>query len=168
MYGFGRDGAAAEPFDSRWGPPLVLRVDANPSWVGSFAAGGLGGVTGVSATPSPNGLCVVADGLAYLVDVRDPGRGAIIAHDQLTQVTALADPPLLLLTRFIDLVAIGADGIQWRTRRLCVDDLCIRSATSAAIVCTGDNLGGDAEIRVDPATGLQIGGSTLPSGWPDD
>ncbi len=167
VHGFDRDGAPAEPFDSRWGPPLVLRVDANPAWIGSFPAGGLGGISGVFACPSPSDLCVVADGLAYLLDVRKPEQGATIARDQLTQVTPLKDPPLLVLTRCIDLVAIGPNGIQWRTSRLAVDELCVRSASSAAIVCTGYNLGGEAEILVDPATGAPSGGSALSSGWPD-
>src|SRR5439155_18309383 len=76
VFGFDRDGRIMERFASRWGAPLTVRVQA-PSqvWVGMFAAGGLGGLRGVFACPSPSGLCAVVDGEAYLVEVDHPERG---------------------------------------------------------------------------------------------
>jgi hypothetical protein len=85
VYGFGRDGELTEPLESRWGPPVVVQISADDPWVGFFSAGGLGGTTGVYACPSPDHLCVVADGLAYLVDVRRPDEGATLAHNQVSQ-----------------------------------------------------------------------------------
>jgi hypothetical protein len=167
-YGFGRDGRVADDFDSRWGTPAIYRIKTaeGRSWVGMFAAGGLGQLRAAFACPSPTLLCVLADGLAYLVDVESPASGAVIAHDQVGQVVGSTTPPLLLLVRFIDIVAVGPHGIAWKSPRLCVDDLVVRKVTVDAIACTGDNLGGAPEILVDPATGEWLGGSRLPSGWP--
>ena len=94
------------------GPPTVLEVVPidGERWIGQFAAGGLGGISGVCATPSPRRLCVLADGLAYLVDVDAAQRGADVVHDQVGQIEVVLEPELLLLVRFIDIVAIGADG----------------------------------------------------------
>src|SRR4051794_24070606 len=61
VHGFGRDGVLDEPFHSAWGAPLVLEVRPNRGarWVGQYAAGGLGGVSGVYACPNVEQVCVV-------------------------------------------------------------------------------------------------------------
>src|SRR5689334_23265198 len=88
VFNFGRDGAITPEFESRWGAPLVVRVDpqTRPKWVGMFASGGLGGVRQTMPCPAPTALCLIADGLAYVVDVEHPESGASIASDQVTQV----------------------------------------------------------------------------------
>jgi hypothetical protein len=141
-FAYGRDGRLRDEFGSRWGTPMVIEVSSvDAHWVGMFAAGGLGGVRGVFACPSPEACCILADGLAYLVDVWAPEAGAVIAHDQVVQVLPVAGARLLLLVRFIDIVAIGQDGVVWATPRLVVDDLRVEMATADSIVCSGDNLG---------------------------
>jgi hypothetical protein len=170
MFAFDRDGRIADNAESRWGPPTV--VDVRPAgserWVGSFAAGGLGGVSDVFASPAPAQLCVVVDGLAYVVNVHDPGSGALVAHDQVWQVETIEAPPRLLLVRFIDMVALGEEGVAWRTPRIAVDDLRVVQAGSAGIECTCDNLGGTETITLDPRTGVQVAGTRLDSFWPPD
>lgn len=170
VFGFGRDGAVDAEFQSRWGTPAVYLIETREGakWVGMFAAGGLGGVTGVFACPANQMLCIVVDGLAYLVNVEAPSSGALIAHDQVYQVVPAVSPSLLLLVRFIDIVAIDAGGIAWKSDRLCVDDLRVEAVTQRTIICTGENLGGSPTIEVDPHTGVRIGGAQLPIGWPAD
>ena len=75
-----------------------------------------------------------------------------------------ADPPLLILVRFLDAVAIGSDGIKWKSARLCADDLRLLQATPRGLVFEGDNLGGSATITVDPETGEQTAGTRI--NWP--
>ena len=145
-----------------------MRVDAGEPWVASFAAGGIGGITGVYACPSPTDLCVVSDGSAYIVDVRHPEHGAATPLAQVSQVMPIRGRPLLLLARMTDLVAVGAAGIEWRTRRLCLDGLAVVSATHEAIRCTGEFLGEMRDPAVDPATGERAEGPPLPVGWPDE
>ena len=170
VVGFDRDGAAMEEFDSRWGTPFVIRIepeDGEP-WVAMFAAGDLGSLRGAYATPNSGALVVVADGFAYLVDVEGPTGSARTVHDQIHEVVSISEPPLLLLVRFIDLVAIGHEGVTWATPRLCVDDLQVVRADRNGIVCSCDNLGGTATITLDPNTGDQIDGTPLNSFWPPD
>jgi hypothetical protein len=170
-FAFGRDGELLTDPESRWGTPAVLEVEpsSSPRWVGTFAAGGLGRYRVACATPSPAHLCVVVDGLAYLVGVDRPEAGALIAHDQVGQVVPVSGLPLLLLVRFIDIVAIGQHGVAWRTGRLVVDDLAVVSAGPKSIVCSGDLLdGGTSTIEIDPHTGTQTVGTRLDSFWPPD
>ena len=170
VIGFDRTGAIMPDFDSRWGTPFVVRIqpDGGQEWVATLAAGGLGLLRGAFTTPEPHLLAVVVDGLAYLLDARSPGLPAQIVHDQIHEVVRLADPPLLLFVRFIDMVAVGPTGIVWRTPRLCVDDLEVREVRSDGIVCTCDNLGGTSTITIDPATGAQVDGTRFDSFWPPD
>ena len=123
---------------------------------------------GAFATPNSRSLVVVVDGLAYLVDVARPSTPARIVHDQVHQVVPTSEPPLLLLVRFIDVVAIGPDGVAWATPRLCVDDLQVVRAGPTGIECSCDNLGGTPTITLDPRTGAQIAGTRLDSFWPPD
>jgi hypothetical protein len=170
VVGFDRDGAAMDEFDSRWGTPFIIRIEPEEGdpWIAMFAAGGIGSLRGVFATPSPTALVVVADGRAYLVDVDLSTPLVRTVHDQVHQVAATSDPPLLLLVRFIDIVAIGPDGVAWATPRLCVDDLKVVRADRTAIECSCDNLDGTSTITLDPHTGKQTGGTRVDSFWPPD
>lgn len=168
VLGFDRDGHIVDPFESRWGAPVIVRVSplGASGWVGMFAASGLGGVSGAYAAPSPEGICVLADGEAYLVDANRPGQGAQVVHHQVWQVVRVPDRSLVLLVRPIDIVALGASGVAWRTPRLAVADLWVLQATQNSVVCQCETFGGTPTIELDPATGQQVGGTRLDSFWP--
>lgn len=169
VHGFARDGNVVPEIQSTWGAPLVGEVTLAEGgrWVGMFEASGLGGTTGLFATPSPGGLCAVVDGLAYLVDVENPERGAALMKHQVHQVVgAQAEPPLLLVVGPTDLVAVGIDGIEWATPRLAVDDLRVEFVKGNRITCSLDSLGGSPTIVLDAKTGDQIEGTRLDSFWP--
>lgn len=170
VVGFDRDGDVMPEFDSRWGTPFVVRIRPRSAseWIAMFVAGGLGTTRGAFATPAPHLLLVVADGLAYLVDATVPDAPAQIVHDQVHQVVTCVDPPLLLLVRSIDMVAVGPSGVAWTTPRLCVDDLEVLHADRRGIVCSCDNLGGTPTLTLDPTTGAQLDGTRLDSFWPPD
>jgi hypothetical protein len=170
VVGFDRSGRVMPEFDSRWGTPAVIRIEpySGLPWVAMFAAGGLGSLRGVFATPASQRLAVVVDGLAYSVDVEEPGAPAEVVHDQVQQVIPCDEPPLLLLVRPIDIVALGPTGLAWSTTRLCVDDLRVVQVGPRSIVCSCDNLEGSTTITIDPATGAQLEGTRLDSFWPPD
>ncbi len=170
LFCFDRSGALAPDPITRWGTPVTIEVHpmgAQP-WVGSFASGDLGGVSALSAAPSPRHLVAVVDGLAYLVDTADPRDGATILSDMVRQV-APVETDLLLLATTLDIVALGSEGPVWQTKRLVVDDLRIEGASKDRIVATGDMLDVDRpEIVLDPRTGEQTHGLRLDSFWPPD
>jgi hypothetical protein len=122
--------------------------------VGAFAAGGLGVVRGVYATPSPEHVCAIVDGLAYIVDVRAPEHGAAIASQAVVAVFAIRDAPMLVLAGDFDLVGVGPGKVAWSRPRLVVDHLRVLRTSADAIVCTGD-IGGDkmGTITLSPQTG---------------
>lgn len=75
---------------------------------------------------------------------------------------------MLLLVRFIDIVALGPSGVAWTTHRLCVDGLEVLHADRRGIVCSCGNLGGTPTLTLDPLTGAQLDGTRLDSFWPPD
>lgn len=170
VHGFCRDGEATERFDSVWGSPLVVEVlpFGGGRWVGHYASGGLGGVSGVFATPNPSQLGVATDGLISFTSVDDPGAGAAVVRDAVQQIVAVADRPVLLLVGFSEMAAIDSQGVAWETPRLAVDDLKVISTSGGSIECTLDNLGGSATISLDASNGEQIVGTRLDSFWPPD
>lgn len=158
-YAFNREGSIQSEFVSPWGTPLILRIkpDTQPEWVGMFPAGGLEQLSGVFATPSLRALCVVVDGLAYVVKTDEPHEGARIVLNFVRQVVAAPKWNLLLLADYTDLVALGPRGVVWRAASLTIDNLWVTGTEGAGIECKGLTLGKrDLEpttLIVDPHTG---------------
>lgn len=165
VFGYDRDGAVVDQFEPRWGTPLIL--DFKPSsgerWVGMFEAGGLGGTTGVFATPDPARLCAVVDGLAYVINAGDPTDLAAVKW-QVRQVVAVDDAPVLLLVSGIDITALGSSGTLWESPRLALDDLMVRSTAGNIIACSLYSLGGESSLTLDATTGRQLSGPQ--QSWP--
>jgi hypothetical protein len=167
-YGFHRDGVAAEPFRSRWGTPLVVRIATagTRQWVGSFEAGGMGTLTGVFACPNPTEALVVCDGQAYLVDVTAPTRTTVLDLEPVTQARRVRDLDLLVLAGFVFMAALGPTGLAWHSERLCLDDLRVLDATADGIHCCGDFVGSTEEFTVDPHSGQLRSGPRFLDSWP--
>ncbi|MFI6096585.1 hypothetical protein ACIA8G_13575 [Lentzea sp. NPDC051213] len=110
-------------------------------------------MTDVFACPAPAQLCVVVDGLAFLLDVDAPAA-AVVAQDQVCQVVPVIGVPLLLLVSYFDIVAIAPEGIAWRSPRLALDGLRVSLAQADGIRCVAETLEDESvDIVVDPVTG---------------
>ncbi|MFI9813220.1 hypothetical protein [Saccharothrix variisporea] len=158
VFEFGHDGGLGG-FTSRWGA-TVVRVTAATEWVGLFPGEWPDGVDDVFATPDPGRLCVVAGGSAFVVRVDSPGEGAVVAQDRVHQVVPVGDR-LVLLVSEVDVVALGPDGVAWRSGRLAGDGLRVVRADPDAVHCVGNfhYLGEDPqEFVLDPATGRVVAG----------
>lgn len=71
-------------------------------WIGAFECGP-GGLTGLFATPSPDVLCVVAQGQGFWVPVLEPERFEITRSFPVKRVISVPGEPILVLvdyTRF--------------------------------------------------------------------
>ena len=106
---------------------------------------------------SQNDMCVIVDGLAFLVGVGTPEQPAPIAADGVVSVTRVAEAPLLLLASDNGLTAVGVDGVQWVVPRLVVDDLRVLRTSTEAIVCSGNVGDRMATITLTPQSGAVWG-----------
>lgn len=168
---FGRDGSRPETVPTRWGAPFIAAItpSASPSWVAMFEAGGLGSERGAHACPNAAQLCVLADGLAYLVDIEHQGAPATMLVDQVTQVVAVGAPALLLLVSCSEIAALGVDGVLWNTERIALDGLRVDRVQGSEIHCAADSLeGGWDALVLDGTTGAQVSGRRFGSIWPPD
>jgi hypothetical protein len=158
VYGYAADGVVSSDFESRWGAPTVLRVttQSGTESVLMFAAGGLGGESGIFACPAPEDLCVVAAGQAYLVDTRMPEGDAVVLRSDTQEVVPLPHEGLLLLSGFQNIVAVGINGVVWRSPRLAHDGLHVDYARAGRIFCHAEDMSGWFELEVDAATGNRL------------
>jgi hypothetical protein len=166
-YGFHCTGMAEGHFRSRWGTPLIARftLAGGQTWVGSFEAGGIGGIDGIYACPDPSAALIVCDGQAYYTPVTAPTRCTVISPAPITQV-CLAGDTVMLLASFSNLAAISRHGLAWVSERACLDDLDITAADAGSIDCTGSFLDSTRRFILDTRTGQIKAGPRFLDTWP--
>jgi hypothetical protein len=74
--------------------------------------------TGLWTCPDPDDLCAVAGGYAYIVNTLDPAEFTHLALRPVLEVGSLPDHNLLVFVGHQALLAWGANGEAWQTRRL--------------------------------------------------
>lgn len=166
-YTFNETGVAAAGLDAIGSTLLVRFTAATIEWIWRFVGGGSGSISSVLATPNPGCCCVIADGRAYLIDVEASPPRAEVVMDWVRSAETSSSPPLLVLADWTNAAAVGPEGVRWRTERLAIDDLTIVAITLGGVVLECDNpgVGGVREIVLDPQTGRQISGPTLPDAF---
>ncbi|MHB1700207.1 MAG: hypothetical protein ACYCSN_08715 [Acidobacteriaceae bacterium] len=116
---------------------------------------------GVWSCPHPSELCAIAGGYAYIVNTERPEESLQIPFRPVTEVRPLPGQGLLLFAGFHALLALGAHGIAWQTRRLSWEGVRIASVEESLLHGFGWNLMTDKEVpfTVDLRTGEHTGGS---------
>lgn len=147
---------------------LNVRVFPHESeaWIGIFASGRFGPktITGVFATPNPTKLCVVAEGQAYIVDVANLKEYESLPIVPVIAVRSSVKYRLLIFANHTELLAIGANGIAWRTERLSWDSLKLTTMTDETLCGVFWDIQTESEqsFSVDLATGTHTGGAFVP------
>lgn len=117
--------------------------------------------SGVWSCPRASELCAVAGGYAYIINTQRPEESFQAPFRPVTQVLALPDHGLLVFAGFHALLALGADGIAWETKRLSWEGVRIDAVEGDMLRGFGWNLMTDREVAfaVDLRTGEHTGGS---------
>jgi hypothetical protein len=115
--------------------------------------------SGVFGCPSPDEICAVAGGYAYVANVRSPERCVQIAMKPVVEVHPAVAAGLLLFVGFHTILA-WRDGVVWETGRLSWEGVRVTAVTETEAVGFGWDLRGDVEVefRVDLRTGEFVGG----------
>lgn len=118
--------------------------------------------TGTWSCPDPDDLLAVAGGYAYRIPTRRPEGATLLEQRPVTQVLAVPEAGLLLLAGFHDLLALGAEGVRWRTRRLSWEGLTLHDVNAATLELHGSgwDMFSDREIAftLDLRSGDHRGG----------
>jgi hypothetical protein len=141
---------------------IDLRPEGGARWLGTFAFGRIAprGVSGIFATPNPKRVCVVAKGAGYLVSTSEPTCWEPVSAVPVIDVRPVKTRGIIVFASFIDIVAYGAAGIQWRTQRLTWEDMRITEITDDSITGEFWDFRSEATGRfvVDLASGAHRGG----------
>jgi hypothetical protein len=117
---------------------------------------------GVYACPNADELCAVAGGYAYVIDTARPERCTQISLKPVAEVRVLGEQGLLVFVGFHSMVAWGALGLVWETRRLSWEGLRLGDVNDGVLHGFGWDLMADKEVAftVDLRTGESKGGAS--------
>lgn len=136
-------------------------------WIGTFSAGGFGpkSVTDVCSTPNPTKICVIAEGQGYIVDVVHPEIFDNLPIFPVLAVRSSAKHGLLIFASHTELLAVGTDGIAWRTARLSWDSMKLTSMGEDDLCGVFWDIRSESEqsFTVNLATGTHTGGAYFPA-----
>jgi hypothetical protein len=160
LHYFPRSSAGPEQ-DGMW---LLVRPEDGDPWIGIFAEGygSPPACSRILSLPDPNRICVVSSGAIYIVLARDPANWEELPLLPVTDVRALPEAGLVIFAGFQRLLALGRDGIAWKTPRLCDDRLTISTITSERIAGVGYDPGGSGECDLSFAVELATGRPLVP------
>jgi hypothetical protein len=118
--------------------------------------------TGIYACPNADELCAVAGGYAYVIDTTRPELCTQISLKPVADVKILAEQGLLVFVGFHSMVAWGASGLTWETRRLSWEGLRLGDVNDGVLHGFGWDLMADREVAftVDLRTGESKGGAS--------
>lgn len=130
------------PEDSIHGSDGII-VDVFPEkadeWLGIFAFGKISpnGTTGLYTCPNGSFLCVVAKGEGYIVNVNNMNDYRKIPIVPILGVTPVPAKKLLLFYDFVRIIALGREGIAWKSSQLSSDGLKIECITEESVLGYG-------------------------------
>lgn len=144
----------------------ALFLEVKPSSGGSFLATCALGFhdpalpTGVWASPSPEHLLAVAGGYAYRIDTLRPENTTLLEQRPVTAVLPAAEDGLVLLAGFHDVLALGTEGVLWRSGRLSWEGVTLSRVGDHVLHGLGWDMFADAEVpfALDLRNGAHTGG----------
>lgn len=116
--------------------------------------------SGVWSCPAEGELLAVAGGYAYRVDTQRPELTELLEQRPVVQVLPVRGEGLILLAGFHDVLAIGAEGVRWRSARLSWEGVTMTGVDGGELRGTGWDMFADAEVAflLDLKTGQHEGG----------
>ena|ERR1700722_17443401 len=136
------DGSDAQPFLATCA--LGFRDPAAPS--------------GLCSTPTPQEICAVAGGYAYLIDTTMPERFVMIPYRPVLEIRPLVQENLLLFVGHHSILAWGRDGQAWESTKLSDEGVTITGADGGILRGTGWEMIRDREkpFALDLRSGLLV------------
>lgn len=139
---------------------VIVQPDGREPFLGTFALGFAdpAAPSGLWSCPSPNEICALAGGYAYIVDTLEPSHFAHLGFRPVLEARSLLDQRLLLFAGHHALLAWGSDGQLWESPRLSSEGLRLDAVTGNELHGSGWDLLSDREVpfTLDLRTGQRI------------
>jgi hypothetical protein len=134
-----------------------------PAWFGFFASGfdSPQVMNAVCSCPSPESVCVVAGGYAYMVKIKNPQQWFRVEQRPVVELRTVTEPQLILFEGFTSITAVGPEGVAWTTERLSWEGLRVMQIRGNLLYGFGWDALKDKEVpfEVDLLTGKHTGGA---------
>ena len=101
--------------------------------------------TGLWSAPNPVEMCAVAGGYAYVIDTAAPDRFTMLPYRPVLAVQPVADQGLLLFVGHRTILAWGAAGEAWKSKKLSDEGITITNFEKGCLRGMGWNLITDKE-----------------------
>ncbi len=113
--------------------------------------------SGVLSCPSPDEICAVAGGYAYIIDTLHPERSTHIPLKPVVSIHPIPSENLLLFAGFHTILAWGTDGEAWHSPKLSWEGIRITGIKGYILHGTGWDLLTDREypFALNLRTGLK-------------
>jgi hypothetical protein len=114
--------------------------------------------TGLWSCPSPEEICAVSGGYAYVISTTNPERFTMIAYRPVLEIRPLPALGLLLFIGHHSILAWGPSGQAWKSEKLSSEGLTLEAIDGPILHGLGWDLISDKEIAfaLDLKTGLSI------------
>jgi len=134
---------------------LAIEVTSpSEAWTAVFAeSGALVGRAGLFSCPSPDDLCVLTGCAAYVFNTTRSVDHAPLVIEYVVDAIPVVEASMLVLVRFDSAIGLGRNGVAWRSKRLCDDELSLTRVTGSVVGGRGFLHGKYIECRLDSATG---------------
>ena len=111
--------------------------------------------TGIWTCPNPDEICAVSGGYAYMIDTFAPERFNMIPDRPVLEIRILAEQSLLLFVGHHSILAWGATGQAWESKKLSDEGVTITAIEGARLHGLGWNMMTDKEpsFTIDLRTG---------------
>jgi len=93
--------------------------------------------TGLWSTPSPEEICAVAGGYAYLIDTTAPDRFTMIPYRPVLQIRPVVSEGLLLFVGHHSILAWGKHGQEWESEKLSDEGVALTAVEGGILRGTG-------------------------------
>lgn len=146
----------------RGAPELLIKPAEGDAFLATCALGFADPTapTGVWSCPSPEWLCAVSGGYAYLIDALRPQQWSMVPYRPVLRVRALPEQQLLLFIGHHSILAWGRDGQAWESARLSWEGIEITDIVGDTLCGLGWDLitDNDVAFAIDLKTGEHTGG----------
>jgi hypothetical protein len=111
--------------------------------------------SGIWSCPSPEEICAVAGGYAYLIDTAAPERFTMLPFRPVLKVLPVANENLLLFGGHHAILAWGRNGLAWQSQKLSDEGITITAVEDGVLRGMGWHLMTDKEtaFALDLRTG---------------
>lgn len=137
---------------------LLLQVipAGGDEWFGNFIGIDKTYFSGVVNWPDGNHICVVSEGVAFVVSVTDPNNYYELNEGPVMNVIEIDGMKMVIFATYSEIISYEIDMKLWETRHLAIDGIVLTEIKEGHLFGIADNILRKDKFKVDLKTGKYI------------